>query len=88
MKPSKVDWATPYDEWLIPILNRYRYGGPLECRAIPSEIQLEIELLVTTRLLLEWQFIEQTMTTRDKRNIDITTRDTFLRRVKDLRSKG
>ena len=39
---TKHDWSTPYDEWLIPILNRYRYGGAIECRAIPSEIQLLI----------------------------------------------
>lgn len=52
MKPSKVDWATPYDEWLIPILNRYRYGGSLECRAIPSEIQLEIEKCMAEQMRL------------------------------------
>lgn len=40
---TKYDWSTPYDEWLIPILNRYRYGGAIECRAIPSEIQIYIE---------------------------------------------
>ena len=45
---SKVDWSTPYDEWLIPILNRFRYGGAIECRAIPSEIQLNIESVIRT----------------------------------------
>jgi len=48
---SKVDWSTPYDEWLIPILNRFRYGGAIECRAIPSEIQLNIESLIRTEKL-------------------------------------
>ena len=48
---SKVDWSTPYDEWLIPILNRFRYGGAIECRAIPSEIQLNIEALIRTEKL-------------------------------------
>lgn len=43
---SKVDWATPYDEWLIPILNNYRYSGAIICRAIPSEIQTHIEALI------------------------------------------
>lgn len=52
MKPSKVDWATPYDEWLIPILNRYRHGGAIECRAIPSEIQLEIEKCIAKQMRL------------------------------------
>ena len=40
---SKVDWSTPYDEWLIPILNRARRCGPIEFRALPSEIQLHVE---------------------------------------------
>ena len=48
---SKVDWSTPYDEWLIPILNRFRYGGAIECRAIPSEIQLNIESIIRTEKL-------------------------------------
>ena len=48
---SKVDWSTPYDEWLIPILNRFRHGGAIECRAIPSEIQLNIESLIRTEKL-------------------------------------
>ena len=48
---SKVDWSTPYDEWLKPILNRFRYGGAIECRAIPSEIQLNIESLIRTEKL-------------------------------------
>ena len=48
---SKVDWSTPYDEWLKPILNRFRYGGAIECRAIPSEIQLNIESLLRTEKL-------------------------------------
>ena len=48
---SKVDWSTPYDEWLIPILNRFRYGGAIECRAIPSEIQLNIEAIIRTEKL-------------------------------------
>ena len=48
---SKVDWSTPYDEWLVPTLNRFRYGGPIECRAIPSEIQLNIESLIRTEKL-------------------------------------
>lgn len=43
MKPTKYDWSTPRDGWLIPILNRYRYGGAIECRAIPSEIQILID---------------------------------------------
>lgn len=34
MKPTKYDWSTPRDGWLIPILNRYRYGGAIECRAM------------------------------------------------------
>ena len=50
-KKSKVDWSTPYDEWLVPTLNRFRYGGPIECRAIPSEIQLNIESLIRTEKL-------------------------------------
>ena len=50
---SKVDWSTPYDEWLIPTLNRFRYGGAIECRAIPSEIQLNIESLLRTEKLKE-----------------------------------
>ena len=48
---SKVDWSTPYDEWLIPILNRFRHGGAIECRAIPSEIQLNIESVIRTEKL-------------------------------------
>ena len=48
---SKTDWSTPYDEWLKPILNRFRYGGAIECRAIPSEIQLNIESLLRTEKL-------------------------------------
>lgn len=48
---SKVNWSTPYDEWLIPILNRFRYGGAIECRAIPSEIQLNIEALIRNEKL-------------------------------------
>lgn len=48
-KASKVDWSTPYDEWLIPILNRFRYGGAIECRAIPSEIQLHIEKILSAQ---------------------------------------
>ena len=48
---SKVDWSTPYDEWLIPTLNRFRYGGAIECRAIPSEIQLNIESIIRTEKL-------------------------------------
>jgi hypothetical protein len=46
LRNTKVDWSTPYDEWLIPILNRFRYGGAIECRAIPSEIQLHIEEVI------------------------------------------
>jgi hypothetical protein len=48
---SKTDWSTPYDEWLLPTLNRFRYGGAIECRAIPSEIQLNIESLIRTEKL-------------------------------------
>lgn len=48
---SKVDWSTPYDEWLLPTLNRFRYGGAIECRAIPSEIQLDIESIIRTEKL-------------------------------------
>ena len=48
---SKVDWSTPYDEWLIPTLNRFRYGGAIECRAIPSEIQLNIESIIRNEKL-------------------------------------
>ena len=48
---SKTDWSTSYDEWLIPTLNRFRYGGAIECRAIPSEIQLNIEAIVRTEKL-------------------------------------
>lgn len=48
---SKVDWSTPYDEWLVPTLNRFRYGGAIECRAIPSEIQLNIESIIRTEKL-------------------------------------
>ena len=48
---SKVDWSTPYDEWLIPTLNRFRYGGAIECRAIPSQIQLNIESIIRTEKL-------------------------------------
>ena len=48
---SKTDWSTPYDEWLKPILNRFRYGGAIEFRAIPSEIQLNIESLIHTEKL-------------------------------------
>lgn len=45
-KKTNVDWSTPYDDWLIPILNRFRYGGAIECRAIPSEIQIHIDKLI------------------------------------------
>ena len=48
---SRVDWSTPYDEWLVPTLNRFRYGGAIECRAIPSEIQLNIEALIRNEKL-------------------------------------
>ena len=48
---SRVDWSTPYDEWLVPTLNRFRYGGAIECRAIPSEIQLNIEALIRAEKL-------------------------------------
>lgn len=48
---SKVDWSTPHDERPTPILNRFRYGGAIECRAIPSEIQLNIESLIRTEKL-------------------------------------
>ena len=48
---SRVDWSTPYDEWLVPTLNRFRYGGAIECRAIPSEIQLNIEAIVRNEKL-------------------------------------
>lgn len=43
---SKIDWSTPYDEWLIPLLNDFRYSGPIICRAIPSAIQVEIDKLL------------------------------------------
>ena len=48
---SRIDWSTPYDEWLVPTLNRFRYGGAIECRAIPSEIQLNIEALIRAEKL-------------------------------------
>lgn len=43
LEPSKIDWSTPYDEWLIPLLNRARHCGPIEFRAIPSAIQKRLE---------------------------------------------
>lgn len=48
---SKVDWSTPFDGWLVPILNRARRSGPIEFRALPSEVQLNIEAYVKQREL-------------------------------------
>ena len=44
VEPLNFDegWSL-YDDWLVPILNRARYSGPIEFRALPSEIQLHIE---------------------------------------------
>lgn len=49
-KKSKIDWSTPFDEWLIPLLNKYRYSGAIECRAIPSAIQAHLEAYITKQV--------------------------------------
>lgn len=46
---SKIDWSTPCDEWLIPLLNRARHCGPIEFRSLPSIVQLEIEKAQASR---------------------------------------
>lgn len=43
---TKVDWSTPYDEWLIPLLNKARHAGAIEFRAIPSVVQIEIDKII------------------------------------------
>ena len=48
---SKIDWSTPYDSWLIPLLNDYRYQGAIRCRAIPSVIQSYIDNEVVKRVV-------------------------------------
>ena len=67
---SKVDWSTPYDEWLIPILNRFRYGGAIECRAIPSEIQLNIEAIIRTEKLKLLAEVRELVVGEDKEQPD------------------
>jgi len=68
LRRTKVDWSTPYDDWLIPILNRARHCGPIEFRALASEIQLHIEkrdasrdqqIALAARLRERLDFIDQ-----------------------------